>query len=363
MINRFGGWLASVAVVATQLAATPVLAQSRDTTASVPAPTSSSRPPSGGGSNNGNWSGSGSSNSNNNWGGSGSSNNNWNGSGSSSGTLTCESRNNQYRRCNANTRNNVQLVRRLGGNCVEGRSWGYDRNAIWVDNGCRAQFRYGWSGGGGGGGYPPPNQNWGRGYAGTMRCESWNWAYRRCNVRTSGRVDLLRTTGGTCQRGRSWGFDNNSIWVNNGCRGEFGYGFGNNNGNNSNNNTGEVIAGVALAAGLVALLAASSNSGKSSSAPPQVNASAPPAAIVANLASIPADRRPSVETCLNEAARQIGATGGTQISLDRIDSLTRVSDGWQLQARLISSYPDESRSVVMTCRADGPQLIGIDFGS
>ncbi|TFU06359.1 DUF3011 domain-containing protein [Polymorphobacter arshaanensis] len=308
-----------------------------------------------------NWGGSGNSgnNNNSNWGGSGGSNNNnnnWNNS-TGSGQLTCESWDYQYRRCPANTGNNVRLTRRIAGNCNEGRTWGYDRNAIWVDGGCRAQFQFGNNNNNN-------NNNWGRGYAGTLRCESWNYAFRRCNANTNGRVDLLRTLAGTCQRGRSWGFDNGGIWVNQGCRGEFGFGYGNNNGGNNNNNTGEVVAGVALAAGLIALLAASSNSGKSSSTTtPPVNASAPPAAIVANLSAIPTDRRPSVQTCLDEAARQIGATGGTQISLDRVTSLTRVSDGWELRAQLITSYPDESRSVTLTCRADGPQLLAIDFGS
>ena len=318
-----------------------------------------------------NWGGSGNSgnNNNSNWGGSGGSNNNnnnnnnnWNNSGGS-GQLTCESWNYQYRRCPANTGNNVQLTRRIAGNCNEGRTWGYDRNAIWVDGGCRAQFRFG--SGNNNNNNNNNSGNWGRGYAGTQRCESWNYAFRRCSANTNGRVDLLRTLAGTCQRGRSWGFDNGGIWVNHGCRGEFGFGYGNNNGNNSNSsNTGEVVAGVALAAGLIALLAASSNSGKSSStATPPVNASAPPATIVANLSAIPADRRPSVQTCLDEAARQIGATGGTQISLDRVTSLTRTGDGWELRAQLITSYPDESRTVSLTCRADGQQLLAIDFGS
>ncbi|MGL4541660.1 MAG: DUF3011 domain-containing protein, partial [Polymorphobacter sp.] len=156
-------------------------------------------------------------------------NNSNNNSGSS--TLTCESRNYQFRRCPANTNNNVRLTRRIAGQCTEGRSWGYDRSSIWVDNGCRAQFRFGGgSGNNNGGGWGGNNNNnnnnnsnWGRGYAGQLRCESWNYAFRRCSANTNGRVDLVRTLAGTCQRGRSWGFDNNGIWVNHGCRGEFGF--------------------------------------------------------------------------------------------------------------------------------------------
>ena len=36
--------------------------------------------------------------------------------------------------------------------CIQGRTWGYDRNRIWVDRGCRALFEVGrdsgrWDGG------------------------------------------------------------------------------------------------------------------------------------------------------------------------------------------------------------------------
>lgn len=293
-------------------------------------------------------------------------NNNYNNNGVNGGyngnsgnsTLTCESWNYQYKRCVANTGNNVALSRNIAGNCQEGRTWGYDRGSIWVNGGCRAQFTYGYADNGGGNGYPQYPGN-GRGYSGQIKCESWNYAYQRCNAPTNGRVDLLRTVAGTCDRGRSWGFDGNSIWVNHGCRAEFGYGYGSSNSGGSN--TG-AIAGIALAAGLIALLAASSNSNKTT-ATPQVNQSAPPAAVIANLSTIPADRRPSVQTCLNEAARQIGATGGTQITLDRVTSVNRVSDGWELRALLVTSYPEETRTVEMTCRANGQQLLAIDFGS
>ena len=39
-------------------------------------------------------------------------------------------------------RQGVQLVRQLSSSpCVQGRSWGYGRNGIWVAQGCRAEFR------------------------------------------------------------------------------------------------------------------------------------------------------------------------------------------------------------------------------
>jgi hypothetical protein len=281
--------------------------------------------------------------------------------GGNGGTLTCESWNFQYRRCPANTQNNVDLTRRIAGDCRQGRTWGYDRNAIWVDGGCRATFRFGGNNGNSNGG-----GNWGQGYAGQIRCESWNYAYRFCRASTQGRADLIRTIAGTCQRGRSWGFDNSGIWVNNGCRGDFAFGRGNVNpggSSGSNNNTGEVIAGVAIAAGLIALLgaASSSNNRSSTTAAPQVNDNAPPARIVADLSRIPAEQRPSVQTCLNEAARQIGATGGTEVRLDQVRNIARITGGWSVRAQLVSTYPDQQRSVPINCRANGEELLSLDF--
>lgn len=63
-------------------------------------------------------------------------------------TVRCESRNFRYRYCRADTDNEVRLEREMSRrNCVLWRSWGYDRRGIWVDNGCRAEFRVGRGGG------------------------------------------------------------------------------------------------------------------------------------------------------------------------------------------------------------------------
>ena len=80
--------------------------------------------------------------------------------------------------------------------------------------GCRAQFSYGRDDGGGGG-------NWNR--PGELTCESIGYRYRYCNADTDGRVSLVRelSTGNLCQQGRGWGYDNNGIWVDRGCRGVF----------------------------------------------------------------------------------------------------------------------------------------------
>lgn len=213
-------------------------------------------------------------------------------------TLRCESRRNRYQRCAADTDNRVQIVRRIGGTCTQGRSWGYDKRAIWVDRGCRAEFAYGLWAGGGGGHYPEPDRD----------------------------------------KGPS---------------------------------AGAVIAGVAVAGGLIALLASSANKRKkeeaASSAPapetPATFPAGPPAALVADLSPLPSASRPSVQTCLNEAARQIGATGGTRLSYDRLVSIEPGNGGWRFGASLTATYPDGERTLPLYCRATPTKVIQLDFAN
>jgi hypothetical protein len=55
--------------------------------------------------------------------------------------VTCESTNGNRQICRVDTGGGVTVRRQLSStNCVEGRTWGYSRSAIWVSNGCRAQF-------------------------------------------------------------------------------------------------------------------------------------------------------------------------------------------------------------------------------
>ncbi len=59
-------------------------------------------------------------------------------------TIRCESRRGRYQYCPADTDNRVELRRQYSGTpCVLWRNWGYDHRGVWVDNGCRAEFRVG----------------------------------------------------------------------------------------------------------------------------------------------------------------------------------------------------------------------------
>jgi|SRR5687767_13136330 len=134
------------------------------------------------------------------------------------GTLVrCESINNGRQTCTVDARNRmVSINQQLSANpCVLGRSWGVsgDRDEIWVDNGCRAEFQVG--------GSVVDVAAFGR----SVVCESQNNGRMRCPVDTSYGVQLVRQISkNECARGDDWGFDENGIWVDHGCRAEFALG-------------------------------------------------------------------------------------------------------------------------------------------
>lgn len=318
-----------------------------------------------GGSGGGNWGGSGGGN----WGGSGGGN--WGGGGQGggqgsgfAGEIACRSRDGRQQECFANTNNRVQMLQQYSSSpCIEGSTWRYSRNSIIVRNGCQARFGYGYGNNGGdwnngGGGWN--NQ----GFAGQLECRSNDNRYRRCSVNTNNRVEMLRQfSSSSCTRGRSWGYDRNSIWVDNGCQARFGYGFGNVTGDTSGgssgggSDTGAVIGGVALAAGLIALLAAAGKSGNSRSAS---SSSAGVANVTADLNKFPSDARTSGDACLKEAGRQIGSTGGKSVRLDSVDRAERSGQGWIILGRITGSWPEHSQSMTMDCRATGSNVTAFD---
>ena len=61
--------------------------------------------------------------------------------------ITCESTDKKYRYCAANTDNEVRMLRQISNErCEQGKSWGYDKEGVWVDMNCAAEFRVGRSG-------------------------------------------------------------------------------------------------------------------------------------------------------------------------------------------------------------------------
>ena len=286
------------------------------------------------------------------------------------GTIRCESRNNNTQRCNVRTGNRVDLQRVLGGRCSKGRDWGFTANQIWVSGGCRAEFAYGYANDGG---YPTPLPQPVNDYAGIMNCESWNRNYQQCNVRTNDRVELTRRLGGKCNAGRQWGYTSDYIWVDKGCRAEFGYGYRGvqpPKDKDKGPSTGLIIGGIVVAGGLLALLASQKKkkkeaTGEQTTAPEDTATptypAGPPAALSANLSALPSAARPSVQNCMTDAARQIGVTGGTRLSYDKLISLEQGNGGWRIRATMTATYPDGAKQVEMYCRATPSDIIQLDF--
>ena len=226
--------------------------------------------------------------------------------------------------------------------------------------------------------YPPQIQP-PRPTYGTLRCESFNYAYKRCPTATLNGVQLARRIAGQCRQGYSWGYDRRSVWVHHGCRADFRIGYGGgvpdrpypdrpypDRDDNRGPSTGAVIAGVAVAGGLIALLASNANrkrnAAEAANAAPPTYAPGPPAALSADLARLPAASRPSVQTCLFDATRQIGATGGSRMTFTEPETLEAGNGGWRLRTTLIATYPDGDRDVPVYCRATPSKVIELSFG-
>lgn len=58
--------------------------------------------------------------------------------------ITCSSNTGVRQLCDVDTSGGVRLTRQISESaCRIGYSWGYDRNGVWVDHGCRAEFEIG----------------------------------------------------------------------------------------------------------------------------------------------------------------------------------------------------------------------------
>lgn len=56
-------------------------------------------------------------------------------------TIRCESKDFEFHRCSAPRADDVRIARQLSDTkCRRGQNWGHDRQGIWVDDGCAAEF-------------------------------------------------------------------------------------------------------------------------------------------------------------------------------------------------------------------------------
>lgn len=106
--------------------------------------------------------------------------------------------------------------------CKYGSTWGFDSNAVWVDDGCRATFiLYGSEHGGPNPG-PGPGGPWGDRTI-TVECRSYAGARSTCPV--SGRIESASVEQSlgprACVQGRSWGWNASAVWVDDSCGARF----------------------------------------------------------------------------------------------------------------------------------------------
>ena len=209
------------------------------------------------------------------------------------------------------------------------------------------------------------------GYASTLRCDSRNNRVQRCAVRHENRVALVDRHDGKCNQGSDWGYDRRAIWVSRGCKATFAYGYGSywpQPERDKGSNTGLIIGGVVVAAGLLALLASKKKKAPAGTTAPEPETPityppGPPASISANLNGLSAAQRPAMQTCLFEAAREVGVTGGTKLVLNQITETTPGNGGWRFRANLIGTYPDSDRELPIYCRATSTKVVQLDFVS
>lgn len=127
-------------------------------------------------------------------------------------TVVCQSINNTRHTCRVDIRGGISLTRQLSDNvCVRGKSWGINQRGVWVDRGCRAEFTIG----------APMTSSMEPSTSRTLLCESGS-GKTRCPIDTSYGVSMAkRLSKHACAMGRDWGYDENGVWVANGCRAEF----------------------------------------------------------------------------------------------------------------------------------------------
>jgi hypothetical protein len=111
--------------------------------------------------------------------------------------------------CPADSRFGVRMIRqRSQAACIEGQTWGAGKNGIWVDRGCRADFRV--------------TGDWQSRAAALIYCPSDYMNRNLCPVDTRDGVFIIRQRSeADCVYNRTWGYGRDGIWVDRGCRADF----------------------------------------------------------------------------------------------------------------------------------------------
>lgn len=181
--------------------------------------------------------------------------------------LTCASEDGHRHYCSADTRGGVTMQnQRSKSACVQGASWGFDQQGVWVDHGCRADFIVNTRQADGPGdhdrdrfhGHDADDDHDGDRFHGhdadddrdgdrdhdwdrdrdrhdrdwdrdrrqeesmQLTCASEDGHRHYCQSDIQGTATLIRQRSGSpCRQGYSWGNGRNGIWVDHGCRADF----------------------------------------------------------------------------------------------------------------------------------------------
>ena len=130
-------------------------------------------------------------------------------------SIYCESRDYRRNYCPTGRITGAQIISQTSNAaCIQGRTWGWDGNGIWVNSGCAGDFAYH------GAFVPPPPPR-----ANNVYCESRNYQQGWCNAgRHIGRAWVAeQQSQAPCIAGQTWGWSGNNIWVNSGCSALFGF--------------------------------------------------------------------------------------------------------------------------------------------
>ena len=140
-------------------------------------------------------------------------------------TITCASKDYQRTNCPIDTSQGVKLVEQLSKSSCNG-NWGYGTGFVWVDEGCRAQFQS----------IEPPrpvvpdavtpqNDSPAQSPLGavgqTITCASEDYQRITCPLETTQGIVMLRQLSKT-SCADNWGYGDGFVWVQEGCRAEFG---------------------------------------------------------------------------------------------------------------------------------------------
>jgi Protein of unknown function (DUF3011) len=111
--------------------------------------------------------------------------------------------------CPADSRFGVRMIRqRSQAGCIQGDTWGYGKRGIWVDRGCRADFRV--------------TGDWQSRAGSLVYCPSDDMGRNFCSVNTLDGVFIVRQRSeADCVFNHTWGYNRDGIWVDRGCRADF----------------------------------------------------------------------------------------------------------------------------------------------